>query len=185
MSEHLGGAYPQGDANTHMPDVWGYLLVKYEIKQVLDVGCGFGHALRWFKDVGLCNVVGIEGWDEAIRGSLVPEAVVQHDFTKGPAPIGTPFDLAWSAEFLEHVDEKFLPHVMPAFRLARYAVVTHGEPGQIGHHHVNCQTTDYWVAKFAEHGFEHLADETVRLRRTDRWRAVWGRRTLTMFRRAR
>lgn len=185
MTEHLGSAIPQGDSNTIMHDVWGYLLVKYNPAGVLDLGCGYGHALKWFRENGLCNITGIEGFKDAVDQSLVPGHVVLHDFTTGPAPVGTPHDLVWSAEFLEHVEERYLPNVMAAIRLGRYACVTHGEPGQYGHHHVNCQTTEYWVQKFHEYGFIHLEDETSILRRTDRWRATWGRRTLTMFQRVR
>jgi len=184
-ADHLGGAIPEGDTNTIMPDVWGYLLVKYDPKVVLDLGCGYGHALKWFREHGLCNIVGVEGWTEAIEKSLVKGHVIEHDFSKGPAPISGPFDLVWSAEFLEHVDEEFLPNVMTAMRLARHACVTHAEPGQHGHHHVNCQTTEYWIEKFSQYGFNYLSAETELLRRTDRWRATWGRRTLTMFQRVR
>lgn len=181
MSEaHLGGAYPEGDANTIMHDVWGYLLVKYEIKSMLDIGCGYGHTMKWFSNF-LCNVHGVDGWDEAVKNSVVPGAIEQWDFTKGPFPHGIPYDLIWAAEFLEHVEEKFIPHVMPSFRLGRYACVTHGEPGQHGHNHVNCQSSGYWIAKFNEYGFDHDATETALLRRTDRWRAMWGRRTLMFF----
>jgi hypothetical protein len=63
------------------------------------------------------------------------------------------------------------------------AVITHGEPGQAGHHHVNCQDDAYWIEKFAEGGFIHVPDETAILRKTDRWSSGWGRRTLMMFRR--
>lgn len=184
-TDHLGGCYEQGDANTTMVDVWGYLLVKYAPATVLDLGCGFGHALKWFRENGLCNIIGVEGWDEAIEKNLVRDAIVKHDFSKGMAPIGTPVDLVWCAEFLEHVDEQHLPNVMAAMRLGRIACVTHGEPGQYGHHHVNCQTTEYWVEKFHAAGFVYLSEETQLLRRTDRWRATWGRRTLTMFQRIR
>lgn len=183
MSEHLGGAYPQGDSNTIMVDVWGYLLVKYEIKSVLDIGAGFGHALKWFSDHGLCQVSGIEGWDEAIQGNLVKGSIVKHDFTAGPAPLAQPFDMVWSAEFVEHVEEKFIPNFMPAFRLGRYACITHAEPGQAGFNHVNCQTSSYWVKVFRKYGFTHRPKETELLRRTDRWRAGWGRRTLMFFER--
>lgn len=182
-NEHLGGAYEQGDSNTIMIDVWGYLLVKYELKSVLDIGCGFGHALQWFSQNGLCQIKGVEGWHEAVEKTLVPGCIVEHDFNNGPAPIAQPFDLVWSAEFLEHVDEKYLPNVMPCFRLARYSCVTHAEPGQAGYNHVNCQGDDYWIRKFAEYGMTHLDSETQLLRRTDRWRAGWGRRTLMMFKR--
>lgn len=181
---HLGGAIEQGDSNTVMVDVWGYLLVRYELKSVLDIGCGFGHTMKWFSDNGLCRVQGIEGWDEAYEKNIMKAQVLKHDFEDGPATIATPFDLAWSAEFLEHVKEHFIPNFMAAFRMCRYAVITHGEPGQAGWHHVNCQTDAYWIKKFAKYGFEHRAEETALLRRTDRWRAGWGRRTLMFFEQA-
>jgi hypothetical protein len=182
---HLGGAAPL-DTNTYMQDVFGYLLVKYEIRSVIDIGCGFGQTLKWFGEHGLCNVTGVEGWDEAIEKNVIPQdRLIKHDFTTGPLNHGIPYDLAWSAEFVEHVDEKFIPNFMPAFRLARYAVITHGEPGQHGYNHVNCQTSEYWIEKFAQHGFTHDAGETALLRRTDRWKAGWGRRSLLFFRRTR
>ncbi len=129
-AEYLGGAEPAGDPNTTMIDVWGYLLVKYEVKSVIDIGCGFGHCLKWFAENGLCRITGVEGWGEAVQNTVVPQFVCQHDFCAGPPPIGEAFDLAWSSEFLEHVEEQYLPNVMHAFRLARYACITHGEPGQ-------------------------------------------------------
>lgn len=178
---HLGGAIHDGDGNTIMPDVWGYLLVRYEIKSVLDIGCGTGHTLKWFSGF-LCNVTGIEGDPECVAKAVIPkERMILFDFTKGAPGINVPHDLAWSAEFLEHLEEKYLENVMPSFRLCRYAVITHAEPGQGGFHHVNCRTTKYWIDQFGKHGFRYVDDETQRLRRTDHWRANWGRRTLTFF----
>lgn len=176
----IGGAIPQGDGNTMMPDVWGYLLVKYNPKMIIDVGCGFGHTLKWFADYGV-TVVGVDGWKEAIDKNVVGANAHLHDFTSGPYIHGTAFDIAWSAEFLEHVEERYIPNFMPIFQSARVSVVTHGEPMQHGHHHVNCQTSSYWIAKFAEFGLVHDAAETDLLRRTDRWGAAWGRRTLMCF----
>lgn len=181
VASHLGGADLNGDVNTIMPDVWGYLLVKYELKSVIDIGCGYGHALKWFADNGLCRITGVEGWSEAVEKTVVPHFVCLHDFCTGIPPIGDPFDLAWSSEFLEHVEEQYLPNIMHVFRLARYACITHGEPGQAGFNHVNCQSSGFWIRKFAEYGFWHDEDETALLRRTDRWRAPWGRRTLIFF----
>lgn len=183
--EHLGGATPI-DTNTYMEDVFGFLLVKYEIKSVIDIGCGYGQTLKWFSEHGLCNVMGVEGWEEAISKSVLPSScLIKHDYTTGPLNHGCPYDLAWSAEFVEHVEEKFVPNFMQTFRLARYAVITHGEPGQHGHNHVNCQTTEYWVDKFSQFGFAHDESESQLLRRTDRWKASWGRRSLCFFKRIR
>lgn len=178
---HLGGAYPVGDGNTFMPDVYGYLTVKYELKTVIDIGCGYGHTLKWFGET-LVAGTGIDGWDEAIRDSVYGGEKILHDFTIGPAPLGDrKFDLAWSSEFLEHVEEKYIPHYMDAFRRCRVAVVTHAEPGQHGHHHVNCKDDQYWIDVFKSYGFKYNDEETLLLRKTDRWKAPWGRKTLLSF----
>lgn len=187
IAPHLGGAYDVGDANTFMPDVWGYLLTKYNLKSVLDIGCGYGHAIEWFSRF-LVHCVGIDGDPNCVAGAKLPGHVFQHDFTLGDPPesIIKPrdyFDLAWSAEFLEHVEERYMEHYMSAFRRCRYVCVTHAEPGQAGHHHVNLQPDDYWVQVFAESGFIIKPEETRILRRTDRWTAGWGRRSLMFFER--
>jgi hypothetical protein len=80
-----------------------------------------------------------------------------HDFTTGPPPMppGMTYDLAWSVEFLEHVEEQFIPNYMAAFQRCKYALVTAAPPGAPGHHHVNCQDGDYWVDVFKKYGFEH------------------------------
>lgn len=181
MNEHLGGAYPTGDGNTIMEDVWGFLAVRYDLKSVLDVGCAYGHALLYWSSKCLCQIKGIEGDPACIKDSLVPGHVILHDFTTGPAPIAQPFDLCWCAEFVEHVREEFMPNYMKAFQLCRHVVMTHAEPGQAGHHHVNCQSDGYWVKQMSAYGFQFNRDETELLRRTDRWRAPWGRRSLMSF----
>jgi len=179
---HLGGGIPGGDSNLWMPDVFGYLMVKHNPKRVLDTGCGYGHALKWFADIGCCDVKGVDG-DPEIEAKWVGPAgtFMLHDFTKGVPAIGTPFDLGLALEFVEHVEEKFIPNFMGAFNLCRRVVITHGEPGQHGHHHVNCKPSSYWVKQFSKYGFGWDEDETELLRRTDRWKASWGRRSLLSF----
>jgi hypothetical protein len=59
--------------------------------------------------------------------------------------------------------------------------MTHGDVGQIGYHHVNCQPTAYWIAKMEDNGFEHDPQETGHLRSTNTGNAPWGRNTLTFF----
>ena len=181
MNEHLGGAYPQGDGNTTMPDVWGYLVVRYQVKSVLDIGCGFGHAMKWFGDF-LISTHGVEGWEEAFNGHLVPGHVTLHDYTKGPAPLGDKsFDLCWCAEFVEHVDAKFISNYMADMKRCRVVCITHAEPFQNGHHHVTLKEDSWWESVFESHGFSHNRVESARLRATDRWSAGWGRRTLMVF----
>lgn len=178
---HLGGAYPGGDGNTHMEDCWGYAMVKYGVKSLLDIGCGYGHTLEYFSRF-LVGGVGVDGWEEAIRDNVFKGPKVLHDYTVGPAPLGDQrFHLGWSAEFLEHVDIKYMPNYMADFRRCDHVIVTHALPGQHGHHHVSCFDDVFWVDAFTKHGFQWDEDETKLLRATDRWSAPWGRCALLMF----
>lgn len=177
---HLGGAsLDQPDWNTFLPDVWIDLIQRYNVKSVLDVGCGAGWSTEWFKNAGM-NVLGIEGWDAAIARSRVPSLVEKHDFTTGPIYIDCAFDLCWCAEFVEHVDAQYIDNFLLAFTYCKYVCMTFATPGQGGYHHVNEQPEEYWVAAFEKHGFVLDREQTDRMRATSKGEP-WGRRTLTMF----
>jgi len=181
MKQHLGGAYLESnDSNTFMPDVWEYLIEKYDIRSVVDVGTGGGWNGRWFHDRRI-RTLGIEGWQEAIvRNQLPSENLIQHDYTEGALTIPQT-DLAWCSEFVEHVEEKHIPNFVTTFKCCKYLCLTHGEPGQDGFNHVNCQPSSYWFKKMSEYGLIVDLEETGRLRLTDKWKAGWGRRTLCWF----
>ena len=149
---HLGGYVPGGDPNTYEPDVWEFLVDRFDVRTVVDVGCGDGRgALAWFQQRGLA-AVGIDGLN--VDGNPF---IVTHDFTEGPLPkdprAPREFDLVWAAEFVEHVAEPFVPNFMATFRTARVVAMTHAVPGQGGYHHVNCRTSDYWWGALAAVGF--------------------------------
>jgi len=153
---HLGGYVPGGDPRTWCPTVWR-VLCPPKGGSVIDVGCGEGQALRWFQEAG-CEVLGIEGmkqWDPNI---------IQHDYTLGPYDPVIDFDLCWSCEFLEHVEEQFIPNFMATFKRAKRVAVTAAPPGQDGHHHVNCQPQEYWIKVFEEQGFTYNAQLTMETR---------------------
>jgi hypothetical protein len=38
--------------------------------------------------------------------------------------------------------------------------------GQGGHHHVNENSKEYWIEKFAEYGFEHLPEDSLEIEKT-------------------
>lgn len=145
---HLGGYLVGGDPDTLYPEMWDWLVDTWEVKSVIDVGCGDGQALAHFASRG-CTVLGVEGTQQS------NPLIVQHDYSTGPfAEVGEPWDLAWSAEFVEHVEERYVPNFMATFKMARFVMITHAEPGQPGWHHVNCQSADYWKGVFAGYGYE-------------------------------
>lgn len=178
--EHLGGCYIDvPDSNIFMEDVWCHLIEKYQIKSVIDIGAGAGWTTQWFNTEGvLC--IGIEGWPEALKHKRHP-FIVEHDYTKGPLNCGFA-DLAWMAEVVEHIEEQYIPNWIETVRCCRYFCMTHGEPGQIGFHHVTLHDSDWWRAKLKEYRFTIDEVETAYLRSTDKWHAAWGRRTLMFFR---
>ena len=183
--EHLGGfvaadeRYPNGDPMTYTPEVWEYLLQRYRPSFVCDVGCGEGHAVKWFNDRmnkiaqseegkdwpdGLLIAVGIEGCAEAIE-KKVHKNVRQYDFTVGPIPLEIGgFGLVWSCEFVEHVESKYMDNFLNLFDRSDVVAMTHAFPGQPGHHHVNCQPAEYWIDVMKARGFtlNHIATAEAR-----------------------
>ncbi len=158
---HLGGYVEGGDPNTTYPTLWRYLVRELGVSSVLDVGCGDGGALRWFVEQGV-EAVGIDGIPQD------DERIICHDYTLGPMQgfdgIVQPnpeYDLVWSAEFVEHVDERFVPNFLRDFQRARLVLMTHAIPGQNGWHHVNCRTSDYWQGVMAAIGYRLDDDLTV------------------------
>jgi len=176
--EALGGE--SGSTATYMPDIWQALIEKYSVTSMLDVGSGSGKAAKWFLDHGV-DALAIDGSPESRAAAVVPQdRFLLHDFRRSPPPINKKFDLAWSAEFVEHVEERFLPHILACFSQCKYVCLTHATPGQGGHHHVNEQTTDYWIAQLKAVGFDYDDEETQRMRATGP-DSLYGRRTLTFF----
>ena len=145
QSPHLGGYIVGGDDATYYPELWEWLVKECGVRSVLDVGCGEGHALRFFRELG-CRTMGIDG----IEQNQVD--ILTHDYTESGLELD-PFDLVWSCEFVEHVEEQYVPNFLRTFKAAKIVTMTHAEPGQPGWHHVNCQTADYWRGAMTACGY--------------------------------
>lgn len=172
LPKHLGG-----HANTTHLDLGAILALKdlLKIKSVLDIGCGPGGMKKMCESIGL-EWTGIDGdWTVANQETVV------HDFTKGQVDLGKRFSLAWSVEFLEHVEEAYLENVFSAFSACDSAFVTHAPKGKTGHHHVNCQPKEYWVEKFQDYGFELEEDLTKYVRERSTMRREFVRNTGLAF----
>lgn len=113
--------------------------------------------------------------------SVATEKTIVHDFTLGAVKLPRDYSLAWSVEFLEHVEERFLPNVFSAFLRCDAAFVTHALPGKYGHHHVNCQPQEYWVEKFREYGFAFQPKHTQYVRQHSTMRREFARNTGMLF----
>lgn len=160
-TSHLGGHLNK----THIDlGTLQYIHEKYNIKSMLDIGCGPGDMATLAKTLNI-DWYGIDGDDKVSRSIDASGRMWIVDFTKSKFVGGDDKDLAWAIEFLEHVEEKYMENYMTAFKLCKYAVVTAAPPGYSGHHHVNCKLEDYWIGAFAANGFRYDHKESMKIRK--------------------
>jgi len=156
--EHLGG-FVTNDSDTYERELWEWFIDLFNVSSILDVGCGMGYSTAFFKNHlqhkwrGQENVLCVEGSKDAVDQSLVPSLTVHHDYTKGPWWPDQTFDMVWSAEFLEHVDEEYMINYMSTFKKAKFILVTHSIWG--GWHHSCVHESPWWIAHFEAFGFQY------------------------------
>jgi len=178
---HLGGFIQGGDPDTFDPVVWSELINTFKPRNLIDIGCGEGHAIKWFADNGI-DAIGIEGSPKALENSPVKDRIVLHDFTKGPYKVESYFDIAWSCEFVEHVEAQYISNYMTTFSCASIVAMTYSEPqwSDGGHHHVNCQPQSYWNDIFEFWGYQWMQEYSMHLRSIAT--ARWVKPTVSVFR---
>jgi SAM-dependent methyltransferase len=153
----LGGNVIGGDRRTFHPMLWEFLVDRFGVRTVLDVGCGEGHCVRFFRERGI-DAVGFDGLRANVERAVTP--IELHDLRDGPYEL--PVDLVHCCEVVEHVEERFLDHLLQTLANGRVIAMTHAVPGQGGHHHVNCRPAEYWIEHLAALDYRLLADETAR-----------------------
>ena len=131
----------------------------FNVSSMLDIGCGYGCQVKLARSKGLQSI-GLEGDISVFREDLQEEI----DFSKTKYESNKQYDLIWSVEFLEHVEEEYIENYMPAFESGSFIICTHAQPGQAGHHHVNCKASDYWIDLFGKHGFTYSEDYTTQMK---------------------
>jgi SAM-dependent methyltransferase len=176
-SPHLGGSIKGGDPFTWSPRAWDYLISRFGITSVMDVGSGPGNAALYFFRKGL-QVLAVEGHLPSIETSLYPAIAV--DLTK--TAVKTRVDLVHCVEVVEHIEEEHLSNILDTLFTGRIIVMTHAVPGQVGYHHVNCQPPEYWISKLAERNGALLEEDTARVRAlADQDGAIYLRQTGMVF----
>ena len=160
---HLGGHVSKTNLEI---GTFEYLKEKYNLKSFLDIGCGTGGMVQLANQNNLLSR-GLEGDEKAIKKSKVKKLITKIDFTKekyiNQLNIKF-FDLGYSSEFLEHVEEKYIKNYIMSFKKCKYIVITAAPPKWPGHHHVNCKNHEYWIRLFNKNNFYHYPYETLKCR---------------------
>ena len=122
---------------------------------VVDIGCGEGHWLSAALDLGVSDVLGVEGkWITTAQIVIPREKIRVHDLTHSLA-LERRFDLALALEVAEHlpaaVAKQFVKGLCDAADRVLFSAAI---PGQGGRNHVNEQWPQYWADLFLEFGYE-------------------------------
>ena len=158
LKQHLGGH----NNVTHIDrGALRWAVEQFDVKSFLDIGCGPGGMVKHAESIGL-EALGIDG-DNTVKRYDNSKFHI-HDYTVSEYKPDKIYDLGWSCEFVEHVHEQYIPNFMPCFQACKTVIMTYAPPGFPGHHHVNCQTEDYWIAVFSQYGFVYSAEYTEQLR---------------------
>jgi len=159
---------------------------EFQPRSAVDVGCGSGALMLALDRVGV-SCFGIDQAAAALercraRGLEVARLDIVHD----PLPPQRA-DVAVSTEVAEHLPESGSDRFVELLTtLAPTVVMTAALPGTGGKDHVNEQTSDFWITRFAARGFTHERELVTRLRAD--WRAAGVDpiyfKSLLVFRRA-
>jgi SAM-dependent methyltransferase len=148
---------------------------------VVDVGCGRGWFLSKFLDLGVTEILGVDQMPHD-QGLAIPEdKYLQHDLCEHPYPIDDVFDLALCLETAEHLPETEADDfVLELVELAPVVLFSAAIPMQGGCGHLNERWPDYWIPKFAMHGYSVSAWPRLELWPDDRV-APYYRQNLLLF----
>lgn len=155
----LGGNIIQGDPLTFSPKVWDYLIDRFAIHSMLDVGSGLGYCATYFHRKGIAAIA-IDGLVYNYTNAIYP--TICHDLIDSPFLIKV--DLVHCVEVVEHIDPIHVDNVIRTLTRGKFTVMSHAVPGQNGHHHVNCQEDDYWIKLMHTKGSSLLDIDTERIR---------------------
>ena len=123
-------------------------------RSVIDVGCGAGNFLHVFNQLGVEDVLGVDG-DYLCREDLKIDTTrfMPHDLAH-PLSLRRSFDLAISLEVAEHIEENSAPDFIASLvSLSPVIAFSAAIPYQGGQHHINCQWPEYWQALFHAHDY--------------------------------
>jgi len=122
---------------------------------MIDVGCGPGHWLAAAAELGVRDVLGVDGeWVLKTQLAIPREKFVEHDL-RTPLKLGRKFDVALALEVAEHLPQsRAQAFVETLCELADRVVFSAAIPGQGGRNHVNERWPSYWAELFRGCGYE-------------------------------
>src|SRR5262245_49383446 len=122
-------------------------------RRVLDVGCAKGFLVEALRDRGV-EAYGIDASAYAI-GEVRPDVQPYCRVASATDPFGSAYDLITCIEVLEHMDEADSRRALANICAAADDVLFSSTPDDLTEPtHVNVRPRSWWLARFAEQGFQ-------------------------------
>jgi SAM-dependent methyltransferase len=131
----------------------------FKPNSILDIGCGIGTWLSVAKDLGVVDILGIDG--EYVDRKLLSKYLRENEFlskdlTK-PFELERRFDLTLCLEVAEHLPESSANALVKTLVDSSDIILFSAAiPGQGGQNHLNEQWPHYWAEKFSNFGYMFL-----------------------------
>jgi len=124
-------------------------------RSVVDIGCGTGEWLSVFREMGVSDILGIDGdWVPGEALHIPRSSFRAHEVGNTSLMLGRQFDLAVSLEVGEHLSEEkaesFIAELTAAAPVILFSAAI---PHQGGVGHINENWPGYWTALFHKKGF--------------------------------
>lgn len=123
-------------------------------RSLVDVGCGVGTWLKAAMELGVEDVLGIDGpYVDRAMLQIPASRFTPIDLTR-PFRLPRTFDVALSLEVAEHLPESYAADFVESLAsLSNIVLFSAAIPKQMGEHHINEQWQSWWVDRFAAVGF--------------------------------
>jgi len=123
-------------------------------KSVVDVGCGTGAWLKAWLELGVENILGIDGDYVRPEQLLIPVDRFRAMDLSTPAKLESQFDLVQSLEVGEHLHKDAADAFVSLLcSLGTVVLFSAAVPYQRGTHHVNEQWPEYWEKLFLKRNY--------------------------------
>ncbi|HEY8360964.1 MAG TPA: class I SAM-dependent methyltransferase [Ramlibacter sp.] len=160
--------------------VLGLLKSHLLLSSVVDVGCGTGGWLKVWQELGVQDVVGVDGLhikDEQLH--ILAAQFERRDLSR-TWHLGRRFDLVQSMEVAEHLAPESGPEFVASLcALGDVVLFSAAQPGQGGEFHVNERPLAYWQALFESQ--EYRTFDLRRLITNNKKVSKWYRHNSLLF----
>lgn len=131
------------------------VVIKYfDVKSVLDIGCGQGAWLAEWKQLGAEEVLGVDGDYVRPEALLIDETEFKSHDLCAPLHLDRQFDLVQALEVAEHIPEEFSDQfVTSIIEHGKVVLFSAAVVGQGGEEHINEQPYEYWRDKFLRRNY--------------------------------